>query len=120
MQILTVEDAVRLARQKARRSEEPVLALQVADLTLKLVEHPARRGGRPIRLTARELMLLSVLMRAPGRVFTRTELCERVWGHKPQHDTKLVDIFIGRLRKKTGRPPLIHTIRHIGYTIRES
>ena len=61
-----------------------------------------------------------VLMREPGRVFTRTELCERVWEHEHEYDTKLVEVFIGRLRKKMGVPPLIHTIRHVGYTIREA
>ena len=65
-------------------------------------------------------MLLKVLMREPGRVFTRTELCERVWEHAHEYDTKLVEVFIGRLRKKIGDPPLIHTVRHVGYTIRES
>ena len=62
-------------------------------------------------------MLLKVLMREPGRVFTRTELCERVWEHAHEYDTKLVEVFIGRLRKKLGEPPLIQTIRHVGYTI---
>jgi len=63
------------------------------------------------------LTLLKVLMREPGRVFTRTELCERVWEHPHDYDTKLVEVFIGRLRKKIGHPPLIHTVRHVGYTI---
>jgi DNA-binding response OmpR family regulator len=62
-------------------------------------------------------MLLKVLMREPGRVFTRTELSERVWEHAHEYDTKLVEVFIGRLRKKLGEPSLIHTIRHVGYTI---
>jgi DNA-binding response OmpR family regulator len=70
-------------------------------------------------LSARELTLLKVLMREPGRVFTRTELCERVWERKHDYDTKLVEVFIGRLRRKLGRPSLIQTRRHIGYTIIE-
>jgi DNA-binding response OmpR family regulator len=102
-----------------RYVEEPALSLHIADLVLDLVDHPVQRGGRPIKLTARELTLLKVLMREPGRVFTRTELCERVWEHPPEYDTKLVEVFIGRLRKKIGDPPLIHTVRHVGYTIRE-
>jgi len=61
--------------------------------------------------------LLKVLMREPGRVFTRTELCERVWEHAHEYDTKLVEVFIGRLRRKIGNPPLIHTVRHVGYAI---
>ena len=103
-----------------RYAEEPALSLHVADLALDLVDHRVHRDGRLIELTARELTLLKVLMREPGRVFTRTELCERVWEHPHDYDTKLVEVFIGRLRKKIGHPPLIHTVRHVGYTIDES
>jgi DNA-binding response OmpR family regulator len=102
-----------------RYAEEPALSLHVADLTLDLVNHEAYRGTRRLDLSARELMLLKVLMREPGRVFTRTELCERVWEHPHEYDTKLVEVFIGRLRKKIGDPPLIRTVRHVGYAIRE-
>jgi DNA-binding response OmpR family regulator len=100
-----------------RYPEEPVLKLRVGDLTLDLASHEVHRGLRHIHLSARELMLLKVLMREPGRVFTRTELCERVWEHPHEYDTKLVEVFIGRLRRKIGDPPLIHTVRHVGYTI---
>jgi len=100
-----------------RYPEQPVLNLRVGDLTLDLATHDVHRGARRIELSPRELMLLKVLMREPGRVFTRTELCERVWEHAHEYDTKLVEVFIGRLRKKIGNPPLIHTVRHVGYTI---
>ena len=100
-----------------RYPEEPVLKLRVGDLTLDLASHEVHRDIRNIHLSARELMLLKVLMREPGRVFTRTELCERVWEHPHEYDTKLVEVFIGRLRRKIGDPPLIHTVRHVGYTI---
>jgi DNA-binding response OmpR family regulator len=103
-----------------RYPEEPTLKLRVGDLTLDLASHEVHRGARPIHLSARELMLLKVLMREPGRVFTRTELCERVWEHPHEYDTKLVEVFIGRLRRKISDPPLIHTVRHVGYTIHES
>src|SRR5438105_1605052 len=111
-----------LARIRAlsrRFAEEPALELRVGDLTLDLVDHSVQRAGRRIELSARELTLLKVLMREPGRVFTRTELCERVWEREHEYDMKLVEVFIGRLRKKIGNPPLIHTVRHVGYTIRE-
>jgi DNA-binding response OmpR family regulator len=101
-----------------RYPEEPALKLRVGDLTLDLASHEVHRGSRHIHLSARELMLLKVLMREPGRVFTRTELCERVWEHPHEYDTKLVEVFIGRLRRKISDPPLIHTVRHVGYTIR--
>ena len=100
-----------------RYPEEPVHKLRVGDLTLDLASHEVHRDIRNIHLSARELMLLKVLMREPGRVFTRTELCERVWEHPHEYDTKLVEVFIGRLRRKIGDPPLIHTVRHVGYTI---
>jgi DNA-binding response OmpR family regulator len=102
-----------------RYPEEPTLKLCVGDLTLDLASHEVHRGARHIHLSARELMLLKVLMREPGRVFTRTELCERVWEHPHEYDTKLVEVFIGRLRRKISDPPLIQTVRHVGYTIRE-
>jgi DNA-binding response OmpR family regulator len=102
-----------------RYAEEPTLNLRVGDLTLQLATHEVYRGARRIELSARELMLLKVLMREPGRVFTRTELCERVWEHEHEYDTKLVEVFIGRLRKKIDLPPMIDTVRHVGYTIRE-
>jgi len=102
-----------------RYAEEPALILRVGDLTLELANHDVYRGTQAIQLSARELMLLKVLMREPGRVFTRTELCERVWEHEHEYDTKLVEVFIGRLRKKIGMPSLIHTVRHVGYTVRE-
>jgi two-component system OmpR family response regulator/two-component system copper resistance phosphate regulon response regulator CusR len=94
--------------------------LRVADLTLHLANQEVHRGDRQIELSTRELTLLKVLMREPGRVFTRTELCERVWEREHEYDMKLVEVFIGRLRKKIGNPPLIHTVRHVGYTIREA
>ncbi len=84
-----------------------------------LANHEVHRGTRRIDLSARELTLLKVLMREPGRTFTRTELCERVWEHEHEYDTKLVEVFIGRLRRKIGDPPLIHTVRYVGYTIHE-
>src|SRR5881409_3415182 len=103
-----------------RYPEEPMLTLRVGDLTLDVVNHQVHRGPRRIELSARELMLLKVLIREPGRVFTRTELCERVWEHAHEYDTKPVEVFIGRLRKKIGDPLLIHTVRHVGYMIGEA
>jgi DNA-binding response OmpR family regulator len=100
-----------------RYPEEPVICLRVGDVTLDLSTHDVHRNTQRIELSPRELMLLKVLMREPGRVFTRTELCERVWEHAHEYDTKLVEVFVGRLRKKLGEPPLVHTIRHVGYTI---
>src|SRR5438477_3694023 len=116
-----MQELVARVRALGRRyAEEPALNLRVGDLTFDLANHEVYRGSERIDLSTRELMLLKVLMREPGRVFTRTELCERVWEHEHEYDTKLVEVFIGRLRKKLSDPPLIHTVRHVGYTIDES
>src|SRR6516164_10384986 len=87
-----------IARVRAlgrRYPEEPVICLRVGDITLDLSTHDVHRNTQRIELSPRELMLLKVLMREPGRVFTRTELCERVWEHAHEYDTKLVEVFIG-------------------------
>jgi len=115
-----MQELIARVRALSRRfAEEPAIELRVSDLTLNLVDHTVRRGTNELDLSARELTLLKVLMREPDRTFTRTELCERVWEREHEYDTKLVEVFIGRLRKKLGEPPLIHTVRHVGYTMRQ-
>ena len=115
-----MQELVARVRALSRRyAQEPDLVLRVGDLTLNLAEQVAHRGGQQLDLSTRELTLLKVLMREPGRVFTRTELCERVWEREHEYDTKLVEVFIGRLRKKLGSPAMIETVRHVGYTIPE-
>lgn len=97
--------------------------LQAGDLVINLVTREVRRGGQPISLTPRELHLLEVLMRTPGRVFTRTQLLERVWGYDFDPQTNLVDVNIQRLRKKIDAQagaPLLETVRGVGYRIRKS
>lgn len=116
-----MQELVARVRALSRRyAEEPALVLRAGDLSFNLADQAVQRAGKPIELSTRELTLLKVLMREPGRVFTRTELCERVWERGHDYDTKLVEVFIGRLRKKIGQPPIIETVRHIGYTIPES
>lgn len=95
--------------------------LTVADLSLNLLTREVRRGAQPIELTTREFSLLEHLMRAPGRVLTRVEICERVWEYHFDPGTNLVDVYIQRIRKKVdGDFPakLIETIRGVGYRIR--
>ncbi|MBA2435236.1 MAG: response regulator transcription factor [Chthoniobacterales bacterium] len=113
------ELVARVAALGRRYAEKAAVKLKVADLTLDLVDNELHRGTRRIELSVRELTLLRVLMREPGRVFTRTELCERVWEREHEYDMKLVEVFISRLRRKIDSPPLIHTVRHLGYTIHE-
>lgn len=99
----------------------PENLLQVADLHLDVQHRRVVRGGQAVALSPREFDVLQVLMQEPGRVFSRTELCERVWQRDHEYDTRTVEVFIARLRKKvdSGFPvPLIHTLRSVGYTLR--
>lgn len=111
----------RLHAVTRRAAGTPQSILAVGDLTLNLLTREVRRAGRPIELTNREFALLEHLMRAPGRVLTRVEICERVWDYHFDPGTNLVDVYIQRLRKKVdGDFPLklIETIRGVGYRIR--
>jgi DNA-binding response OmpR family regulator len=99
----------------------PADLLEVAGLHMDVQHRRVTRGGKPVALSPREFDVLQVLMQEPGRVFSRTELCERVWQRDHEYDTRTVEIFIARLRKKVdaGFPePLIHTVRSVGYTAR--
>jgi DNA-binding response OmpR family regulator len=107
-----------------RRGATPTAAdlLEVADLRMDVHHRRVSRAGRPISLSPREFDVLQLLMQEPGRVFSRTELCERVWQRDHEYDTRTVEIFITRLRKKVDSgfdAPLIHTQRAVGYTIRQ-
>jgi len=94
--------------------------LNVADLSLNLITREVRRGENKIELSPREFALLENLMRSPGRVLTRVQICERVWDYHFDPGTNLVDVYIQRLRKKVdGASPLklIETIRGVGYRL---
>jgi two-component system, OmpR family, response regulator len=95
--------------------------LAVADLTVNLLTREVKRGDRSIELTPREFTLLEHLLRSPGRVLTRVQICEHVWSYDFDPGTNLVDVYIQRLRKKVdGDAPLklIETIRGVGYRIK--
>lgn len=94
--------------------------LKVCDLQMDVLRRQVTRAGLSITLSPREFEVLQVLMQEPGRVFSRTELCERVWHREHEYDTRTVEIFIARLRKKVDSgfdPPLIHTFRALGYAV---
>lgn len=95
--------------------------LKVADLHMDIHHRRVTRAGQAIALSPREFDVLQVLMQEPGRPFSRTELCERVWQRDHEYDTRTVEIFITRLRKKVDSSfpaPLIHTLRGVGYVLR--
>ena len=111
-----------LLRRSAPTQTEAV-RLGVADLELDLIGHEARRGGELLQLTTQEFALLEYLVRNVGRVVTRTMILEQVWRVRIDPATNVVEVQIYRLRNKVdgeGKRPLIHTIRGIGYVLRES
>jgi DNA-binding response OmpR family regulator len=118
-----------LARVRAlgrRRGEGSEDQLVVGELVLDLARHEARRGDRSIELTAKEFDLLAYLMRNTGRVLSKDQITEHVWGYESQATSNVVEIYIHYLRDKIDRGfdapnprPLIRTVRGVGYTIKE-
>src|SRR5205807_2819858 len=106
-----------------RRSDTIVKAtiLRVGDLAIDLVSRTASRGGRRIPLLPREFQLLEYLVRNEGRVVSRAMLLQHVWDLHFDPSTNIIDVYVGRVRRKVDDSqayPLIHTIRGIGYCIR--
>jgi len=96
--------------------------LSFANLTLDLGTRDVRRGGRPIELTRTEFALLELFLRNPRQVLTRSIIFERVWGYDFGFASNSLDVYIGYLRRKTeagGEPRVIHTVRGVGYALRE-
>jgi len=95
--------------------------LTLENLTMNLLTREVTRGKRQIHLTAREFALLESLMRSPGRVLTRAQICEQVWDYNFDPGTNLVEVYVQRLRRKVdeGEPvKLIETIRGVGYRMK--
>jgi heavy metal response regulator len=113
-----------LARVRAllrRGANQRAPVLRVADLTLDPATREVLRGGRRITLTAREYALLEYFLRNAGRVLTRPMLAEHVWGYDFDSETNIIDVYVGYLRRKLdteGEPPLLHTVRGVGYTLK--
>lgn len=107
--------------RRATKTTEPT-TLTVADLTLDLIKHEATRSGRKIELQPREFSLLEYLLRNPGRVLTKTLILERVYDYNFDPQTNVVDVLVHRLRAKVDKDfpnKLIHTIRGVGYVLKE-
>ena len=115
-----------LARLRAllRRTSPAVDGvLRFADLELDTGTREVRRGGDRIELTRTEFNLLELFMVNPRQVLTRSIIFERVWGYDFGFASNSLDVYIGYLRRKTedgGKPRLIHTVRGVGYALRES
>ena len=96
--------------------------LRFADLELDPSTREVRRGGEEIELTRTEFSLLELFLRNPRQVLTRTLIFERVWGYDFGAGSNSLDVYVGYLRRKTeagGRPRLIHTVRGVGYALRD-
>ncbi len=115
-----------LARLRAllrRAGSDPGDRLRFADLELDPGTREVTRGGDLIELTRTEFSLLELFLRNPRQVLTRSIIFERVWGFDFGPTSNSLDVYIGYLRRKTevgGKPRLIHTVRGVGYALRES
>ena len=114
-----------LARLEALGRRSDVVAkdtlLRVGDLAVDLIDRTASRGGKEILLLPREFQLLEYLVRNEGRVVSRAMLLQHVWDLHFDPSTNIIDVYVGRVRRKVDGQqayPLIHTIRGVGYCIR--
>jgi DNA-binding response OmpR family regulator len=114
-----------LARLRAllrRQRSQTNNVLRVGDLELDLIEHCARRGGVSIELTRREFSLLEFLMNASPKPVSKTAIVEHVWNQHFDSETNVVNVYVKHLREKIDTPglqPLLHTIRGVGFALRE-
>ena len=113
----------RLRALLRRRPSGSGESLRFADLVLDLGTREARRGERTFALTRIEFDLLELFLRHPRQVLTREVILDRVWGYTFDSGTNSLAVYVGYLRRKTeatGEPRLIHTVRGVGYVLRES
>jgi two-component system, OmpR family, response regulator MprA len=117
-----------LARMRAllrrrRLDDSDSVAMKFSDLTLDPVTREVTRGVRRISLTRTEFALLEMLIANPRRVLTRSRILEEVWGFDFPTSGNALEVYVGYLRRKTeadGEPRLIHTVRGVGYVLRET
>lgn len=102
-----------ILRRTEPRTHEDVL--QLRDVTLWRSAREVQVAGQPVELTGREFDLLACFMENAGAVLSREVLLDRVWGLEYPGETRTVDVHVGQIRKKLGRPDLIHTVRGAGY-----
>ena len=109
-----------LLRRATFRADDALL--RAGDLTLDPLTREVTRAGRPVSLTQKEYALLEYLVRHAGRSVTREQISEQVWKSPFDPSTNIVDVYINYLRKKLevpNAPPLIQTVRGVGYVLRE-
>lgn len=116
---LVVRVKALLRRAPTERSD----VLRLADLQLDRLSQQVRRGGQRIELTGKEYSLLEYLLCSPGRVLSRTMILNHVWDQSFESVTNIVDVYVRYLRRKIDEPfsnKLIHTVRGVGYCVREA
>ncbi len=111
---------VRALLRRNADTRQPIL--QVADLSLDPATRQVQRGGERIELTSKEFTLLDYFMRNQGRVLTRAMIAEHGWDYGFETTTNVIDVYINYLRKKIDdrrEPKLLHTVRGVGYVLKE-
>ncbi|MBE7246304.1 MAG: response regulator transcription factor [Actinomycetospora chiangmaiensis] len=114
------ELAARIEALLRRPADTRETLLRVGSLEIDLIAGTGRRGARDLDLLPRELKLLAYLMRSPGRIVTRAMLFEEVWNYRFTPKSNLIDVHLGRLRRKleaAGEAPLIQNVRGVGFTL---
>jgi two-component system OmpR family response regulator len=114
------ELAARLRTVVRRHAGDPTHLLKVGDLRMNLLTRQVSRAGRDFELSVREFELLEFLMRTPGRVFSRVQIYEHVWGYGMDLESNLVEVYMQRLRAKVDKDhdlKLLRTVRGAGYTL---
>ncbi len=118
-----LEELTARLRALLRRTGGPVgEKLRYADLELDPAGHTVTRGARPVELTRTEFLLLDLLLRHPRQVLTRGQIFEQVWGYDFGPSSNSLEVYVGYLRRKLeadGEPRLLHTVRGVGYVLRQ-
>jgi len=112
-----------LLRRVVPHDDDADETLSFSDLTLDLATRDVHRGGRRIELTRTEFTLLEMFLRRPRRVLERSFILEEVWGYDFPTTANSLEVYVGYLRRKTeaeGEPRLIHTVRGVGYVLKDS
>ncbi len=117
-----VDELVARVKAMARRLNLEATHLRhVGNLEINLIKHHVQANGNPLEVTGRDFHLLELLSRAPGQIFTRTQILSHVWQISYDPQTNVVDVYVNRLRKKLAEfegSPLIENVRGVGYRLK--
>jgi len=114
-----IDELIARVHARLRRLKPDDSLLTFEDLSLDTITYQVFRARKIIELTSTEFKLLNYLMRHPRQVLSKIQILEEVWGYDFQGDVNIVEQYIRSLRQKLGEPPIIQTIRGVGYVLRE-